>query len=113
MAVKLKQGVTLQGVQPEILVALQVADGVFAKYRQDAVGVLGGAPADCIITSCRDGNHKRGSKHNTGHAIDLRTRHLRGNGTDAIIVTDLATALGAEFDVVLESNHIHVEYDPK
>jgi hypothetical protein len=40
----------------------------------------------------------------------MRTRSLKTPATT--IVAELKEALSAEFQVVLESNHIHVEYDP-
>ena len=62
------------------------------------------------LTSGIEGRHSRGSKHYCGHAIDLRTRHL----DDPIAVTNqIKAALGADYDVVLESDHLHIEYDPK
>tara|TARA_Y100000310_G_scaffold312514_1_gene359886 strand:- start:1701 stop:2024 length:324 start_codon:yes stop_codon:yes gene_type:complete len=66
---------------------------------------------EAIITSAVDRKHKRGSKHYSGQAIDLRSGDL-----DAAQIANLAelliNALGDEFDVVVESTHIHIEYDP-
>jgi hypothetical protein len=68
-----------------------------------------GKPA--TITSAREGNHSENSLHYTGEAIDLRIWYLTPRQR-RIYVDDLKWVLGDDFDVVLEKNHIHVEYDP-
>lgn len=98
---KLKPGVKLSGIRPEMVLAALVADEIFAKHG-----------AELTITSAIDGEHSLGSLHYQGRALDFRTRtmltHQREPCRDA-----LADALGTEFDVVLEDDHIHVEFDPK
>lgn len=67
---------------------------------------------DCVVTSICDGQHSKNSLHYFGNAVDLRTRHLSDD--EKIIVRDnFKSRLGADYDVVLESTHLHVEYDPK
>jgi len=63
-----------------------------------------------IITSGLD-SHENGL-HPEGLALDLRTRHLL-SVRPLTVVEKLSERLGSEFDVILESDHIHVEYDPK
>ena len=41
-------------------------------------------------------------------AVDIR-RHKKGQH----VTSDLVGKLGDDYDVVLESTHIHIEYDPK
>ena len=65
-----------------------------------------------VITSGTDGRHMEGSLHYCGNAFDFRTRHVQPDDRMALATT-LSAALGEEFDVVLESDHIHVEFDPK
>ncbi|MCO7225915.1 D-Ala-D-Ala carboxypeptidase family metallohydrolase [Pleionea sp. CnH1-48] len=65
-----------------------------------------------VITSANDGHHSKNSKHYRGDAIDIRTRHLTSE-EEQEIVTQLRHCLGRDYDVVQESNHIHIEYDPK
>lgn len=61
------------------------------------------------ITSARDGAHIPSSFHYTGNAIDLRSRDL----PDSIgMAGELTTELGPDYDVILEKDHIHVEYHP-
>lgn len=93
---KIKEGVRLKGIQPEMSVALQVANSLFVESREELV-----------ITSVSDGFHMAGSLHYAGHAVDLRRPIV------SELAQELARRLGEEFDVVLEEDHIHVEYDPK
>ncbi len=74
--------------------------------------VIGGHGYDVVITSGSDGQHKAESLHYSGRALDYRTRNM--DPADArVIATELSRALGENYDVVLEDDHIHVEYDPK
>ena len=98
---QLKTGVKLRGLQPELLLALIVADGIYKKY----------FARDLVVTSVTDGCHKVGSKHFVGQAADLRLWGLEGRVES--IVSALVAALGEDFDVVPEKDHIHLEYDPK
>ena len=96
---KIKTGVSLNGVRPEVVLALIVVDPILQSYGQELV-----------ITSCMDGRHKRASAHYTGRAVDLRIWDLTNNKQ---AVDAMQEALGIDYDVILESNHIHLEYDPK
>ena len=96
----IKPGVSLTGLRTETLAGLMIADQVFADLSEQLT-----------ITSCTDGNHSRGSLHYVGLAFDARTRNLT-NTPDAV-ASRLRGSLGGEFDVVLESDHIHVEFQPK
>jgi len=61
---------------------------------------------DTFITSLRDGNHSSGSLHYDGLAFDLKHYSVT-------TIANIKLALGSDFDVIDESNHIHIEYDPK
>ena len=98
---KLKAGVRCVGMKPELMLAVAICHDTYDKW--------GG---DCIITSMCDGTHSSGSLHYSGAAIDLRTRHIPDT-TAASITKELKNSLGVDFDVVLEDNHIHVEFQPK
>lgn len=97
----LKKGVKLRGLKPEMLLGITICNDVYKSF-----GV------DMVITSVNDSKHGYGSLHYSGSATDLRTRNVPNE-----ILSDLCDALkaslGVEFDVILESNHIHVEYQPK
>lgn len=97
----IKQGVDLRGVQPQLILAFVVACAVYARHK-----------SECWITSASDGTHGPTSLHYQGLALDLRTRHVPPDAL-APLHADLASALGEQFDVVLESDHLHVEFDPK
>lgn len=102
----LKQGAKFEGLQPEILLAVIVANDVYHMHGQRLV-----------VTEGTGGDHMIGSLHYHGQAVDLRTSNL--NESDkAMIVAELKANLGAEYDVIFEgadtpNEHIHVEFDPK
>ena len=98
---RLKEGVKIKGLQPEMVLAAQIVEGVYASYNN----------AECVITSVRDGIHNTHSFHYVGYAIDFRTRHIPGGWLHKL-ERDIKRALGSEFDVVLEKTHLHVEFDP-
>ena len=93
--------VSLVGIRPELIVGIMVAERVVT-----AIG------REFIITSVSDGKHGFGSLHYIGMAFDFRTRHM----TDAeqeIVKNNLKASLTDEWDVVLESTHFHIEFQPK
>jgi hypothetical protein len=95
----IKQGVDLTGVQSEMTIASLIVYGIFDKH---------GSPS--VITSGRDGHH-RTNVHYLGYALDFRTRHMNPDSLPQI-QSEIAAALGPQFDVVLEDDHLHVEFDP-
>ncbi len=97
----IKEGVKLAGLRPEMLVALMVANHVYASIGKNVV-----------VTSVMDGKHSRGSLHYVGFAFDLRINSLTASEIK-IVVHLLKLHLSSEFDVVLERTHIHVEFQPK
>ena len=98
---KLKPGVTMKGVCPEMVLGLIIVDSVV--WRQFQV--------DPVVTSITDGKHMSGSRHYLGYAADLRIWGIEDK--IASVVPALQHALGENFDVVHESDHIHLEFDPK
>jgi hypothetical protein len=100
----LKGGVDIAGIRSECIVGLLVASQVF-----EARGV------PFIVTSVRDSKHSEKSLHYVGAAFDCRlaSRYTKSPETDKRILEDLKESLGAQFDVVLEGDHFHVEFDPK
>ncbi len=95
-----KQGVSIAGLRPEALAGMFIADSVFNNIQ-----------VSLVITSACDGSHSPGSLHYVGLAFDIRSRNLE-NLLDSTVRT-LREALGAEFDVVVEEDHIHIEFQPK
>jgi hypothetical protein len=99
---KIKQGVRVLGLKPEALLGIVICSSVFNDHN-----------LDCVLTSVVDGKHSRASKHYSGYAWDLRTRNIPTKTAVDKIFLAVKSALGADYDVVLESNHIHCEFDPK
>jgi len=99
---KLKANVELTRFDIRILLAIQLVYSVYSRYGYD-----------CIITSISDGIHSAGSLHYEGLAADFRIRHLPSRAIAEIIFEDIRNHLTDDYDVVLESDHIHVEYDRK
>lgn len=97
---KIKPGVSIRGLRPEIVFAALIVAGVFAKSGVEPVW----------ITSGTEGKHSAGSLHYVGAALDIR---LPPPALTSDILNRLRESLGAEFDVVLESSHIHIEFQPK
>lgn len=62
---------------------------------------------ELIVTSTYEGNHSEGSLHYANLAVDIR-RQDRGNA----VKDELKDKLGTDYDILLYSDHIHIEYDP-
>lgn len=88
----LKPGVSLEGAKRELLAGLD---------RLDKLWIAHGLTL--VVTSGMDGKHMPGSLHYQGLAADIRFP-LRD---------EIKAALGPDWDVVWEKDHVHVEYDPK
>mgnify|MGYP001571675376 CR=1 FL=1 len=99
--ISLKPGVTAKGIQPELLLGLVVLDAQYAK-----------AGYTCVITALTDGKHMEGSLHYTGQAADTRTRDI-SPAVVQLIVKNTKEALGQDYDVVIEGDHVHLEWDQK
>ncbi len=97
---RFKPGVKLEGLRPEALAGMVVVDSVMQRFDRELT-----------VTSITDGRHMPGSLHAKGRAFDCRFWDFPP-AMRARLVDDLRAALRDEFDVVLESDHIHVEWDP-
>jgi len=82
-----------------------------------------GIKRGAFITSAKDGKHMKGSKHNweigndkPSDALDLRTKDLTKLETEKLSEELTANLNGPKqrkpYDVVVEIDHIHIEYDP-
>lgn len=65
-----------------------------------------------VLTSGTDGAHMPRSLHRKGRAIDFRTRKMLRNAKHRC-AQEIRRRLGDSFDVVIETDHIHLEFDPK
>lgn len=101
---KIKQNVKLSGASFQIGYACAIAEAVLSTI----------APSvPFVVTSAKDGVHGLGSLHGTGHAVDVRTRELTRPQRETFSSRVRAALDPHGFDVVLESDHLHVEFDPK
>jgi len=95
-----KKGVKGKGIMPQTVLAMLTTEVIYILYGYSLV-----------VTSCLDGAHKEKSLHYAGLAFDCRTMGIPPDKLtemkDAIMI-----ALGPEYDVVLEKDHFHIEYDP-
>lgn len=69
--------------------------------------------ATLTVTSVFDGKHKKGSKHYEGLAFDCRTYNLTDKQLQDIYRNLKLGLSGCGYDIVVEKDHIHIEYDPK
>lgn len=97
----IKAGAEMNGLRAEILLALMIADDVYSEY-----------DIECVITEGTGAKHGIGSLHYVGLAVDLRIRNIPVRFRE-IIHSRIKDALGSQYDVVLESDHIHIEFQPK
>lgn len=102
MTLALKPGVRIHGMRPEINFAMTAIDGFMRDH---------GHPLT-TITSVIDGTHSPGSLHYVGAAFDIRTRDLPHDKLEQYRIA-IKELIGMDFDVVIEPDHIHVEFQPK
>lgn len=96
-----KEGVRLDGAKVETFMGICIA--AFVLHQNGHV---------CTVTSVMDGRHMENSLHYKGRAFDLRSRMIPKD-KQARMVMAFKDALGDDWDVVLEKDHFHLEYDPK
>lgn len=96
----IKEGVTLKGMSTEIIVALAEAEVLHRKLFDRELVVTEGMAS-----------RSYNSKHTTGNAFDMRIWRLTSYEKHVFLQL-LRSRLGPQYDVVLEQDHIHVEYDP-
>lgn len=94
-----KKGVVLKGVCSEMFIAAIKIEAVLLQYNQE-----------CVITSGREGTHSRNSRHYIGCALDFRNRNLAPSVQNDVIAA-CREAIGAEYFIQMESNHIHCQFN--
>ncbi len=98
---KLKPGVKLLGIRPELLVAIMIVDSIYQKHGQELV-----------VTSVTDGVHKQHSTHYVGNGFDARTRFF-----SEVEKADVAEEIkedfeGTDFYLFWHTTHFHIGYKP-
>lgn len=96
-----KSNVSVDNLTQELYEGLLVVEEVYEQY-----GYY------CMVTSSDDGQHGPGTLHGSGKAADIRTRHLPEDVKKLIYLSIKRRLEPMGFDVVLESTHIHLEFDP-
>jgi hypothetical protein len=105
-AIILKPGVRIRGLQPEMLLALFVAEHEYSANGRALV-----------LTSALDGVHSAKSLHYQGLAVDIRSKTLTESDQKRRVAGAIAAALGECYEVLLEdegghNEHIHIELSP-
>lgn len=100
-----KSGTSLYGLHPKIKMALW-------KVRR----VLLEAGYRTVVTSGWDYTHSQNSFHHYGMAVDIRSNEIPSMEMKREVLRRMATSLGPEYDVLLESpgksnEHFHIEWE--
>jgi hypothetical protein len=90
-----------QSLKPQIVLALIIVDQIMKESGQEA-----------IITSINDSRHAETSLHYDGSAVDIRSRTF-SNPEQVLALCKQALGNSNDFDMILESDHFHLEYQPK
>ena len=89
----------LTGIKYVMRQAIIIADQIYDRHGKKIV-----------ITCSSSGEHGAASYHYYGFAIDLRTNYFTKE--EAVkVASDLRAALPEDYDVLLETDHIHLEFD--
>ena len=101
--ISLKNGVNPAGLRPELLLGIVIAHEVYKTFGHDLV-----------LTSLNDSEHSRTSLHYDGKAVDMRTNVIYESELE-VIAKQIRLCLGdcQDYDFVVESDHFHLEYQPK
>jgi hypothetical protein len=99
---ELKQSVKPLGIKTEIILAVFIASEVYKSFE-----------VDFVITSISDGKHaQQHSLHYSGNAFDIRIRNIPEKQMIDQIFLEIRRRLTKDYQVILESTHIHIEYQP-
>ena len=105
---KVKEGVSLVGLNIKMRKVISVVEYLWNIYNKEAVITAGSEVVDEDLFFI----HSVRSLHPFGLALDFRTRYFNKYQKKEI-KTKLGLLLGSDYDVILHSTHIHVEYDPE
>lgn len=102
-----KPGTKIDGTKPRMIAAWAIVDEVYILF----------TGKEATLTSGFDGNHKgspeRPSLHYEGLADDFRTRDVAENLLPQIVnqIKHKLQLISPYYQVVLESTHLHIEFD--
>jgi hypothetical protein len=97
---RLKTTVSTLGAKPEIVIAMMIACEVYREFGLDMVG-----------TSLTDGKHGAHSHHLKGMAVDLGVTGMTAQQRQDC-AAEITARLSAQYQVIDEGDHIHLEFDP-
>jgi hypothetical protein len=97
----LKESVSVVNLQPPILLAIMIVNELFKDFGYA-----------CVITSISDGVHMSGSLHAKGLAVDFRTHNVSSKLMPQLVAV-IKQAMPSQYDIILEVDHLHIEFDPK
>ncbi len=95
---KIYNNQTIIGLRPETQLAIRVADLWYRLFGQELE-----------ITWTTGGNHMVGSLHPKRRAFDSLSPKLKVEE----IAQGIRITMGPEYDVIVERDHLHIEWDPK
>jgi hypothetical protein len=104
--IRFKETVDLRVMQPQLVFALILCDQVYGSMGYNEMWITS--------VSDTDPSRVKGSLHPVGKAADLRfPKTMVGNPLTVWkpLANALASRLGKQYDVVLEIDHIHIEFD--
>ena len=99
--------VNLEGLHISMRKVLHVVEQVYRRFGQEPVITAGRE----VVNGKGEFIHSAGSFHNFGRALDFRTYYFDPSDVP-VIVEELKNVLGDDYDIVMESSHLHIEYDP-
>ena len=101
--------VRLAGLQPEMDTAMYEVEAVLNQWCIDTVITAG------TEEFYSDGTriHSVGSYHPRGYALDFRKRDIPYSDVDYVmsLILDKLQKIDKAYQVILEGNHFHIEYD--
>lgn len=100
--IRLKSNVRLSDFSSQALLAVMVSWSIYAQSGAE----------EFVLTSVNDSVHGKNSLHGSGDAFDCRIWVLEEDVRQTV-ADEIGRSLGEDFDVILESDHIHIEYDPE
>lgn len=93
--------IDLCALHPTLLLGIIMMNEILSQYN-----------VPLVVTCGREGKHSATSLHYSGCAVDIRSREL--SREQQLGVKAIFDGRGFnDFDLVIESNHFHLEYQPK
>lgn len=106
---KIKKSVVFKMFRIEMITILQVLDELSNRSSSFDYHIN---QKDIWITSANDGKHRKNSYHYKNLALDICIKNLTKKDIDLVLLNLKGVKFNLfKFDVVLEKDYIHIEYD--